>query len=239
MSSTAQQARIILASASPRRRQLLGELGLEFEVRPSHVNEDALPGETPLETQKRVTLAKALVGGVGTPPVDAQVQHVSADSIVIACDTTVLIDGEMLNKPADAIEAWAMLTRLRGREHEVQSVLVVRQAQQVDLDVVTSAVRMREYSDAEIAAYIASGDPFDKAGSYAVQHAEFRPVAEIRACPLNVIGLPLCVLRMRLMEKVRIQRETCSAVCQSWFGAACAAHPNDRTHAVTRVLKEP
>ena len=162
------QSKIILASASPRRRELLAQLGVTFAVRPSDINEDPLPNEKPLET---------------------------AGAWIIAADTTVLIDGEMLNKPADAAEAWAMLRRLRGRAHEVQTCLVVRQAEAEAIHIVKSQVMMRHYSDAEIAAYIASGDPFDKAGSYAVQHPNFSPVAQISGCPLNVIGLPLCKLR--------------------------------------------
>lgn len=179
------QSKIILASASPRRRELLAQLGVTFAVRPSDVNEDPLPNETPLETQQRITRNKAAVA-------DADAD---AGAWIIAADTTVLIDGEMLNKPADAAEAWAMLRRLRGRAHEVQTCLVVRQADTEAIHIVKSQVLMRHYSDAEIAAYIASGDPFDKAGSYAVQHPNFSPVAQISGCPLNVIGLPLCKLR--------------------------------------------
>lgn len=181
------QSKIILASASPRRRELLAQLGVTFAVRPSDVNEDPLPNEKPLETQQRITRNKAAVADA-----DADAD---AGTLIIAADTTVLIDGEMLNKPADAAEARAMLRRLRGRAHEVQTCLVVRQADTEAIHIVKSQVLMRHYSDAEIAAYIASGDPFDKAGSYAVQHPNFSPVAQISGCPLNVIGLPLCKLR--------------------------------------------
>lgn len=184
------QSKIILASASPRRRELLAQLGVAFVVQPSDVNEDALPNETPLETQQRITRNKAAVAAENAASADA-----GADAYIIAADTTVLIDGEMLNKPADAAEAWAMLRRLRGRAHEVQTCLVVRHADTEVIHIVKSQVLMRHYSDDEIAAYIASGDPFDKAGSYAVQHPNFSPVAQISGCPLNVIGLPLCKLR--------------------------------------------
>ncbi len=215
--------KIVLASASPRRRQLLSEVGLVFDVRPSNVDEAARPGETPLETQKRVTMEKALA-----------VQR-ARDEIVIACDTTVLLDGVMLNKPADEAEAWDMLRRLRGREHAVQSVIVVVGDARADLEVVVSHVRMRAYTDAEIADYIASGDPFDKAGAYAVQHAGFRPVAEIRGCPLNVIGLALCALRARIDDPDGFGR--CGMVCEAWFGLACPALRNDPEHRVPGVRR--
>lgn len=176
---------MILASASPRRRELLAALGVTFETRPSDVDETPLPGETPLDTQHRITLLKARA---------ANADH----DIVIAADTTVLLDGEMLNKPADADEARHMLRRLRGRVHEVQSCVVVKQGAQERMEIASSLVLMRDYTDEEIEAYIATGDPFDKAGAYAAQHPGFHPVAEIRGCPLNVIGLPLCALRRQL-----------------------------------------
>ncbi len=184
------QSKIILASASPRRRELLAQLGVIFAVHPSDVNEDPLPNETPLETQQRITRNKAAVAAQNDANADAD-----TGTWIIAADTTVLIDGEMLNKPVDTAEAWAMLRRLRGRVHQVQTCLVVRQADTEAIHIVKSQVLMRHYSDAEIEAYIASGDPFDKAGSYAVQHLNFSPVAQISGCPLNVIGLPLCKLR--------------------------------------------
>jgi MAF protein len=178
--------KLILASASPRRRELLAMLGVAFEVRPSHVNEDPLPNESPLETQHRITQLKAHTAVNGANGDDAVV--------VIAADTTVLLDGEMLNKPVDVAEARTMLRKLRGRAHEVQTCVVVCEGQADETYVVSSQVFMRGYSDVEIESYIASGDPFDKAGSYAVQHPQFNPVQEIRGCPLNVVGLPLCVL---------------------------------------------
>ncbi len=211
----------VLASASPRRRQLLTELGLSFTQAPADINEDPLPGETPLATQKRITQAKAATFRMTQP-----------EQVVIACDTTVLLDGEMLNKPSDAEEAWAMLRRLRGRAHQVQSCLVIRQAEQVDLDIITSDVQMRAYGDDEIAGYIASGDPFDKAGSYAVQHPGFQPVDEIRGCPLNVIGLALCHLRARVAGL-----PACAPVCESWFGAICPSKLGDLTHRVSGQRK--
>lgn len=227
---------IILASASPRRRQLLEQLGVAFEVRPSNVNEDPLPGETPLETQLRITRDKALAvtsPESRVPSADLATSYPGPgiwDSglAVIACDTTVLLDGDMLNKPEDEAEAWSMLRRLRGRAHHVQSCLVVMHAGRVTDDVVVSEVVMRAYRDDEIAAYVATGDPFDKAGGYAVQHAQFAPVAHVKGCPLNVIGLPLCVLRERMAGLPE-----CAPVCAAWSGAECPAYPAARGARVT------
>jgi septum formation protein len=98
-------------------------------------------------------------------------------------------------------------------------------------------VRMRDYTDEEIAAYIASGDPFDKAGAYAVQHPEFQPVAEIRGCPLNVIGLSLCALRARFDDPDGFGK--CGSVCEAWFGTACPALRNDPQHRVSGARRQP
>jgi MAF protein len=195
---------MILASASPRRRELLAALGVEFEVRPSNVDEASLPGETPLDTQHRVTLLKA------------RAANASGRQTVIAADTTVLLDGDMLNKPADAEDARRMLRRLRGRTHEVQSCVVIKQGGRETMEIVSSLVQMRDYGDDEIEAYIATGDPFDKAGAYAVQHPGFKPVADIRGCPLNVVGLPLCCLRRHLPELPES-----AGVCLAFSGRTC------------------
>lgn len=177
--------KIILASSSPRRRELLAALGVAFQIRPPEVNEDPLAGELPLDTQRRITREKARA-------VDG------ASAIVIACDTTVLLDGEMLNKPGDADDARRMLRALRNRAHEVQSCVVTLHEGREQVACDSGMVQMRDYTDAEMEDYIASGDPFDKAGAYAVQHEAFHPVAFMRGCPLNVIGLPLCRLRQLL-----------------------------------------
>jgi MAF protein len=222
MSDTTQ---IILASASPRRRELLAAMGVEFIVMPANVNEDPLSGETPLETQHRITREKARAA-IQNPKSEIQ------NAIIIACDTTVLLDGEMLNKPADADEARIMLRRLRGRAHDVQSAIVIRQDDAEKIDIVTSQVVMRDYRDDEIEAYIATGDPFDKAGSYAVQHPQFSPVLAIRGCPLNVIGLALCHVRARLPHL-----PASAPVCAAYFGKPCPEQIDDLTHKVTGQLQ--
>lgn len=213
-------SQIILASASPRRRELLAAMGVKFIVMPANVNEDPLPNETPLETQHRITREKAQ-SAIQNPASKIE------NATIIACDTTVLLAGEMLNKPADADEARSMLCRLRGRAHSVQSAIVIRSGDKESVDIVTSQVFMRDYSDAEIEAYIATGDPLDKAGGYAVQHPQFSPVQEIRGCPLNVIGLALCHVRARLT-----QLPASEPVCAVWFGKPCPTRLDDPHHVV-------
>lgn len=179
---------VILASASPRRRELFALLGVPFSVRTAEVDETPRPGETPAHTVARLALSKA--SAVAEP-------H---DSLVVAADTLVVLNGEVLGKPADAGEAIAMLRRLRGRAHQVLTGFVVLDtaSNTTHMEVVTTRVKMRTYSPAEIAAYIASGDPLDKAGAYAIQHPDFAPVAKLDGCPANVMGLPVCRLAQAL-----------------------------------------
>ena len=177
---------VVLASASPRRQQLLRRLGLEFSVAAADIEERAIGGATPEEVTARVAEAKG------------RALH-RPGQVTIAADTAVVLDGEILGKPASPEEARAMLLRLRGRGHRVLTAIAVSRGEETAVDVVTTEVTMRAYSEEEMEAYIASGDPFDKAGGYAVQHSGFRPVARLRGCYQNVIGLPLCHLCRRLI----------------------------------------
>ncbi len=161
-------------------------LGLEFAIAVPAVEERAIGGATPEETTARVAEAKNRA--IHRP-----------GQVTIAADTAVVLDGEVLGKPRSPGEAWAMLRRLRDRQHHVLTAIAVSAGDRTAVDVVTTIVHMRPYSDEEIAAYVASGDPFDKAGGYAVQHAGFQPVARMRGCYQNVIGLPLCHLCRRLI----------------------------------------
>lgn len=187
----------ILASGSPRRRELLAALGLTFTVIKPDIDETQHPGEPPPVYVERLSRQKA-------EAVYAQIAHLP-DAAIIAADTIVAADfnpaddnpaGAVLGKPADAADAHAMLTRLRGRPHTVMTAVTL-------LHTVGGAIRwqrtaravtrvfMRDYTDAEIAAYIATGDPFDKAGGYAIQHVGFHPVDRIDGSETNVIGLPV------------------------------------------------
>jgi len=175
---------IVLASGSPRRRALLARTGLPFLVAAPTIDESPQAGESGEALARRLARAKALVGAARYP-----------GAIVVAADTVVLLDGQLLGKSADIAEARTMLEALRGRPHTVTTaVCVVRGADAtLRLAALTTRVWMRQYSDAEIASYIASGDPFDKAGAYAIQHPRFRPVARWQGCYTNVVGLPLCL----------------------------------------------
>lgn len=167
-------------------------LGRTFEVLVSEVDERSLPGEAPLDYVLRLAESKVRTVAARLP----------YQAIVIAADTAVVDGGEILGKPRDAAEAELMLRRLRGRTHQVYTAVVaLRTADDRFLtDWCVTEVSMRQYSEAEMKAYIASGDPLDKAGAYAIQHPGFRPVESLVGCYANVIGLPLCHLTRLLMK---------------------------------------
>jgi MAF protein len=184
-------AKLVLASASPRRRDLLAGLGLEFQVLPSDIPEDSLPGESPQDLVRRLSLEKAL----------AVVQRVT-EGYVIAADSTVVLEGQSLAKPEDAGDARRMLRALRGTEHNVTTgVTVVEVASgRRRTEVMTCPVAMRDFTDEEMEASIAAGTPMDKAGAYAIQDQEFRPARLLSGCYTNVLGLPLCRVVAMLEE---------------------------------------
>jgi septum formation protein len=179
---------LILASNSPRRRELLARLGWQASVRPADIDEDELPGETPADYVLRLAAEKCAVVARQVPPA----------ALILAADTTVVLGegaaARILAKPADPAEARAMLTALRAGEHRVLTGVAAARggAAAPLLDLVETRVTMRPYTDAEIDTYIASGDPFDKAGGYAIQHRAFHPVAALTGCYTNIVGLPLC-----------------------------------------------
>jgi MAF protein len=203
---------IILASASPRRRELLGLLGLPFAVHAVEVDETPRPGETPEVLVARLSATKA-----------AAIARGLKDGLVIAADTVVALDGEALGKPRDAEHAVEMLRRLRDRVHSVHSGVTVVDAAsgRATIRLSDTAVWMRNYSDAEIETYVAGGDPLDKAGAYAIQHADFRPVARIQGCFTGVVGLPLGVLSDGLAHFGVALPVDLAAVCRGWTGFPC------------------
>ncbi len=147
-------------------------------------------------------------------------------ALIIAADTTVADEGNILGKPADAAEAESMLRRLRGRQHQVYTALAVLRTADGRLwhDLGVTDVPMRLYSDEEIQSYVSSGDPLDKAGAYAIQHAGFHPVASLQGCYANVMGLPLCHLT-RLLRQVGIQPEQPVAdACQAALAYTCGVY---------------
>ena len=175
--------RFILASASPRRSELLNQLGLEFEVVPSGIDEVAREGETPAEHVLRLATAKA-----------GELADRYPEAWVIGADTIVVINGDFLEKPADESEARAMLARLSGRKHEVfTGIAVMRKSAEVNLsEVVTSEVIFKDISAEEMDWYVKTDEPYDKAGGYAVQGGGAFFIKEIHGSYTNVIGLPLC-----------------------------------------------
>lgn len=188
----------ILASSSPRRRELLGTLGIPFTIRKPDIDETQHLGEAPLSYVQRLSREKAalIAAQIATPAT-----VLAADTVVILGADTLGIDeqGQILGKPVDADDARDMLRRLRGRVHQVCTSITLHPLNSTPITRVTRTdVMMRDYSDAEIDAYIQTGDPFDKAGSYAIQHPTFRPVARIDGCYTNVVGLPLCTLKNML-----------------------------------------
>ena len=183
--SVTSNPRLILASNSPRRRQLLALSDWEFDVSAADVDESLLPhGESPAEYVLRLAETKAR----------ATASRAGEDQIVLAADTTVVDGSDILGKPQDNAEAFMMLRRLRGRTHQVYTgVALLRQSDGLLLkELSVTDVPMREYSDEEIQAYIATGDPLDKAGAYAIQHASFQPVINLAGCFTSVMGLPMC-----------------------------------------------
>lgn len=197
------QPRFILASGSPRRRELLGSLGITFEVIKSDIDETQRADESPLAYVERLSLEKAnkVVALLDTPA-----YVLAADTVVIlAADTIGVLDGDILGKPADADEARAMLERLRARAHTVCTSLTLLRLDADGLGaeltrLTQTDVFMRDYTPDEVEAYIASGDPFDKAGGYAIQHEGFHPVARIDGSYTNVVGLPVETLKDLLDE---------------------------------------
>jgi nucleoside triphosphate pyrophosphatase len=187
--------RLILASASPRRRELLSRLGLPFEVRPSGIDEvltrevDAPALATALARAKARDIADQ-VRAVGDGPV-----------LILGADTLVVLDGRPLGKPGSRDEARAMLRALRARSHEVVTAVALIEVPggRVVTETVTSRVLMRPYGDPEIDAYVATGEPDDKAGAYAVQGVGGQLVARVEGCFENVVGLPL-VTTARLLR---------------------------------------
>jgi len=183
---------IILGSGSPRRRELLTQLGVQFTVAAPDIDEAVLPGELPVPYVERLAVAKAHA-------IDA-----SADALVIAADTTVDIDGQILAKPVDADDAGAMLRRLSGRTHTVHTGLAVRLGDRTVSEVVTSSVTFVEMADRDIEWYVGTGEPFDKAGAYAIQGTGGVFVERVDGSVSNIIGLPLDTL-VRLAAELGVR----------------------------------
>ncbi len=177
---------LVLASASPRRQELLRNAGITFEVQPAHIPEDPLPGEDAKECAERLAREKALAVASQRP-----------QERVLGADTVVVVDGELLGKPSDAADAARMLRRLSGRGHQVITGVCLAVGGQWSVASETTSVTMSEISEKEIADYVAGGEPMDKAGAYAIQGIASRWIPRIEGDYSNVVGLPVAlVLRM-------------------------------------------
>lgn len=175
---------LVLASASPRRRELLTQVGFSFTVHPAHIPEDPTPGEEPTRYVTRLAREKAQT-------VYGQLAASDDALTVLGADTTVTLDDHILGKPIDAEDAARMLRMLSGRMHRVITgvALVTPTATKVAAEV--TSVWFRELADAEIAAYVATGEPMDKAGAYGIQGRAARWIPRVEGCYFNVVGLPI------------------------------------------------
>jgi septum formation protein len=186
--------RLILASASPRRRELLAQAGFTFEVRPAHVNEDPLPGEDPIAYVVRLARDKA----------QAVLAEIAAEAtaeeqvLVLGADTTVTLDGHILAKPENAEDATRMLRMLSGRTHRVITGVALASAKGTEVAAEVTGVQFLTLGDDEIAAYVASGEPMDKAGAYGIQGLAAKWIPRIQGCYFNVVGLPLALVSTML-----------------------------------------
>jgi septum formation protein len=182
--------KLVLASASPRRAELLRNAGIDFTVDPAHVAEDPQPGESPLDFAFRVARDKA-----------ATVARRHPDAAVLGADTVVLIGHEILNKPADTEDALRMLRRLAGHTHAVTTAVCLVRDGREDKRAETTRVTMAPFSEAEARAYVVTGEPMDKAGAYAIQGWASRWVTKIEGDYFNVVGLPVALVWRMLHEK--------------------------------------
>jgi len=185
--------RVVLASGSPRRRELLDQLGVPFDVVVPDIDETPFDGEDARAYVRRLASAKAVA--------------VPADGVVIAADTTVDLGGRILGKPVDADDAAAMLRALSGRTHRVHTGVAVRLGATEEVDVTTTFVTMTPIGESALRWYLATGEPLDKAGAYAIQGAGGVFVERIRGSVSNVVGLPLAtVVRLAASMGVSLTR---------------------------------
>ena len=222
---------LILASSSPRRRELLAQASLEFAVRPAHINEDTRPGEDPTAYVMRLARekAEAVFKEMALSEDEAAVQGLKPGTsfsgtcgttevapcyktgqgldglVVLGADTTVTIDGHILGKPEDAADAARMLRMLSGRTHSVITGVALATAVGTEVASEVTAVRFVALSDEEIAEYVATGEPMDKAGAYGIQGRAAKWIPRIEGCYFNVVGLPLALVST-MLESVRVAR---------------------------------
>jgi septum formation protein len=218
-------SRLILASASPRRRELLTQAGYVFEVQPAHVNEDLRPDEDPIAYVVRLARDKAQavfnqLSNLGAPSpgspstagtlrvrrggggLDSETWETTNSGpqslIVLGADTTVTLDGHILAKPEDPADAARMLRMLSGRTHRVITGVAVATANRTEVAAEVTGVQFLTLSEEEIAAYVATGEPMDKAGAYGIQGRAAKWIPRVEGCYFNVVGLPLALVATML-----------------------------------------
>lgn len=209
------ETKLVLASTSPRRNELLRLLGIPFEKRPSNTDESHHEEVDAVEYVRQMAREKGLA-----------VLHTDGEWILSA-DTIVALDGQVVGKPADEGEAFEILRALRGRGHKVYTALCLRTQNggEASESLCATDVFMRDYSEQELASYIASKDYKDKAGGYAIQHRQFHPCTGVEGCYANVMGLPLCHLAM-LLESAGCELEVdVPLVCQRYNEITCEVYP--------------
>jgi septum formation protein len=226
---TSNCTQLFLASNSPRRRELLALVGREYDILSAQVDETPLAGEDGIEYVKRLAMSKAVTAASQT----------GVDGVIIAADTSVidsLVSGKtkILGKPRDPDEATEMLRDLRGHTHQVHTAITILHSQDGTMrsDLCTTDVRMRNYSDEEIEDYVATGDPMDKAGAYAIQHSGFHPVEQLDGCFANVMGLPLCHLTRTLSHFEITPKGDIPHACQAAIGYDCPVYPKILTEKI-------
>jgi septum formation protein len=177
--------KLILASASPRRAEILAAAGIQFEVHPAYVDESSLSGETPTQMVQRLARVKAEF-------IPRQHAHEKV-AVILGADTTVVLDGQILGKPTDSADARAMLHKLRGREHHViTGIHLIRISDGAcQSGIETTRVWFSPMTDQEVDAYVSTGEPLGKAGAYAIQGLAARYIPRIEGCYFNVVGLPI------------------------------------------------
>lgn len=202
---------IILASASPRRQAYLTRLNLSFTIQATNIDETPLPHESPTDLVRRLSYQKA-----------AAVTSHHPETLIIGADTIVVLGDQILGKPTSPADAKRMLTLLRNRDHHVHSALTILQTPTLQYHTALSSTRviMRNYTSAEIDSYIASGDPMDKAGAYAIQNPDFAPVIQISGCYAGVVGLPLGLLVEGLAMFGVVLQEV-QGKCAGYTGQGC------------------
>jgi septum formation protein len=179
---------LILASSSPRRRELLTEAGIAFTVHPADIDETHRPGESPIDFTQRLAREKAEAIFAKHP-----------EATVLGADTVVVCDEEILGKPSDETDAARMLKKLSGRDHQVITGVALVSLSGTQTHVETTIVTMREISEEEIKKYIATGEPMDKAGAYAIQGAAAAFISKIEGDYSNVVGLPVKLVQQMLL----------------------------------------